>query len=163
MDNSNGNGSGKGLSQKAKYALLAAAAAVLVCIIVVVVAVTNSRDSGESGTQTADNGSAVTEETEVPYHTPVFMYFVSKNDEGYTDYMAMIEELKAEYDGRVTFDIVDVDEEPESKENFPVEGNTPMLIMTNTVNDISAMEFKCSDKETLKNDIERSLTNTTAE
>lgn len=89
--------------------------------------------------------------------TPTFMYFVSKNDAGHDDTMGMLEELKKEYDGKVNFDIVDIDENIEAAANFPVQGQTPALIMLNTTNDISAMEFQCSDKDTLKTDIENAL------
>lgn len=89
--------------------------------------------------------------------TPTFMYFVSNSDENFDETNAMIEELKGEYDGKVNFDIVNIDENPEAATNFPVKDQTPALIMLNTNNDISAMEFKCSDKATLTEDIETAL------
>lgn len=161
------------VNEKIKYILIAIAAA-LVVIVAVLVLFFSSDDSGNtannSSTSVSEQQSAQDEtdtsedqqngqEAQEPEktYTPVFMYFVSKSDEGYDEYMSMIEELKAEYSDKVTFDIVDVDEEPESKENFPVDGNTPMLIMTNTSNDISALEFKCSDKARLAEDIEKSI------
>ena len=90
-------------------------------------------------------------------YTPTFMYFVSGSDENYDEAMAVVEELKAEYEGQITFDIHNIDETPEDKTNFPVEGMTPALIMLNTSNDISAMEFMCADKDKLKDDIENAL------
>ena len=90
-------------------------------------------------------------------YTPTFMYFVSGSDANYDEAMAVVEELEKEYDGKITFDIHNIDETPEDKENFPVEGMTPALIMLNTSNDISAMEFMCVNKDTLKNDIETAL------
>ncbi len=89
--------------------------------------------------------------------TPTFMYFVSNSDENFDETNAIIEELKGEYDGKVNFDIVNIDENPEAATNFPVKDQTPALIMLNTNNDISAMEFKCSDKATLTEDIETAL------
>ncbi|MCC8160733.1 MAG: hypothetical protein LIO53_05420 [Oscillospiraceae bacterium] len=89
--------------------------------------------------------------------TPTFMYFVSNSDADFEETNAMIEELMDEYDGDVNFDIVNIDENPEATENFPVENNTPALIMLNTDNDISAIEFQCSDKDTLAADIENAL------
>lgn len=152
MENQNNNGTGVELSKKAKYAILAAAAVVIIAIIAIVVAVTNSRGGSSEGGSAGN--AQVTEEA---YYTPVMMYFVSKNDEGYNDYMTMIDELKAEYDGRVTFDIVDVDENPEAKENFPTEGNTPLFIMNDTTNTITSIRFKCADKELIKGDIDAAL------
>ena len=90
-------------------------------------------------------------------YTPTFMYFVSSSDANYDEAMAVVSELQSEYEGKITFDIHNIDETPEDKENFPVDGTTPALIMLNTDNDISAMEFMCADKETLKNDIEIAL------
>ena len=37
-------------------------------------------------------------------YTPTFMMFVTKNDENYDEYMAVIEEVKTEYEGKVNFD-----------------------------------------------------------
>lgn len=160
------------VNEKIKYILIAIAALLVVVAAVLVLFFSNDDNGGEntnngsntSVTETAanDSGAAQSEdetkqEEPAKTYTPVFMYFVSKSDEGYNEYMSMIEELKAEYGEKVTFDIVDVDEEPEAKENFPVDGNTPTLIMTNTNNDISALEFKCSDKARLTEDIEKSL------
>lgn len=161
------------VDKKLKYILIALVVILIAAVTVIVLNFSGSDGENETvvntaaATQevpevTAENSaeSGETEETaqaEEKTYTPTFMYFVSKNDSGYTEYMSMIEELKAQYSNDVTFDIVDVDEEPESKENFPVEGNTPMLIMTNTSNDISAIEFKCSDKERLSADIEAAL------
>ena len=92
-----------------------------------------------------------------PEYKPTFMYFVSASDENYNDAMTVVGELQEEYGDRVTFDIHNIDETPEDKENFPVDGTTPTLIMLNINNDISAMEFMCVDKATLVNDIENAL------
>lgn len=88
---------------------------------------------------------------------PTFMYFVSKTDVDYDNAMSTVESLKESYGKKINFDIVDVDENPESKKNFPVEGQTPVLIMLNTSNDISALEFKCSDEAKLENAIKSAL------
>lgn len=92
-------------------------------------------------------------------YTPTFMYFVSKSDAEYEKTMGIIEELKKEYDGKVVFDIKDVDKEPELKESFPVDGETPALIMLNIHNDISGFEYRCNDKEKLIQCIENSFNN----
>ncbi len=129
---------------------------IALALIVVIIAIAG-RSCSEKGGNDSSGTVQTADGTEAPQITPIFMYFVSKSDEGYDEYMAMIEELKSEYDGRVEFQITDVDENPESKDNFPVEGNTPLLIMNNHDNNITAIEFSCSDKDTLKADIEASF------
>lgn len=142
-------------TNKKTMGILIGIAAVLVILIIVLVVSFMGGSDTENGNGSNGSSSQATEVVEEK--TPVFMYFVSKNDEGYSDYMAMVEELKSEYGDEVNFNIVDVDENPDSKQNFPVDGNTPMLIMTNKTNDISAIEFSCSDKEKLTEDIEATL------
>lgn len=143
-------------TNKRTMGILIGVAAVLVVIIIILVVVFMGSGDTENG-GTSGNGSTSQATEVVEEKTPVFMYFVSKNDEGYSDYMAMVDELKSEYGDKVNFDIVDIDENPDSKQNFPVDGNTPMLIMTNKANDISAIEFSCSDKTKLTDDIEATL------
>lgn len=142
-------------TNKKTMGILIGIAAVLVILIIVLVVSFMGGSDTENGNGSNGSSSQATEVVEEK--TPVFMYFVSKNDEGYSDYMAMVDELKSEYGDEVNFNIVDVDENPDSKQNFPVDGNTPMLIMTNKTNDISAIEFSCSDKEKLTEDIEATL------
>lgn len=108
----------------------------------------------ENNTGSTASSSTASEEAKV---TPTFMYFISESDDGYEQTKAMLKELQSEYGDRVNFDIVNVDENPDAKKNFPVDGQTPALIMLNTSNDISGLEFKCSDKERLVKDIENAL------
>lgn len=90
--------------------------------------------------------------------TPTFMYFVSNSDTDFDKTNEMIAELEAEYSDDIKFELINVDEDTEAAENFQlVQGQTPALIMLNTDNDISALEFKCSDKEKLKDDIKKAL------
>jgi len=89
--------------------------------------------------------------------TPTFMYFVSKSDADFDKTNAMVEELKTEYEGDVNFTLINIDEDTEAAANFPVQGNTPMLIMLNTANDISAMAPKCADKDELKGYIDAAM------
>lgn len=87
---------------------------------------------------------------------PTFMYFYTNTETETVD--PIIDELQDEYDNKVTFTLINVDENPEALNNFElVTGNTPALIMLNTDNDISKFEFKCTDKEILKADIEAAL------
>lgn len=114
-------------------------------------------------TAQADNKAEASKQTEQSsaepekVYTPTFMYFVSSKDDGFENTNKMLEELKKEYSDKITFDIRNIDEDPETVKNFPVEGNTPTLIMLNTKNDICAFLFKCSDKEQLKQEIEKAL------
>ncbi|MCI8980083.1 MAG: hypothetical protein HFE51_06170 [Clostridia bacterium] len=90
--------------------------------------------------------------------TPTFMYFISSKDADFDKTNEMIAELQSEYADEINFNIINVDTDTEALKNFPlVDGNTPALIMLNTSNDISAMEFKCSDKSKLKDDIKAAL------
>ncbi|MCD8180226.1 MAG: hypothetical protein LUF26_01920 [Firmicutes bacterium] len=85
--------------------------------------------------------------------TPTFMYFYTNADIEVVE--PLIEELEDEYGDKVNFTLVNVDENPEALESFSlVSGNTPMLIMTDTNNDISRFEPSCTDKDTLIADIE---------
>lgn len=101
--------------------------------------------------------SETTTEKAMEKVTPTFMYFMSGSDADYETAKSVVSELQTEYEGKVNFDIVNVDEDKEKAANFPVEGNTPMLIMLNTDNDISAISPKCSDKEELKQAIDAAL------
>ena len=134
----------------AKYLLIAVAAVLVFATVLIVL-------FGSKSSEKVDTTVDVTASEQTEEHEPVFMYFVTKSDEGYDDYMKMVDELQAQYKDKVKFDIVDIDEKPEAKENFPVEGQTPVLIMTNKSNDISAIEFMCTDKARLTEDIENTL------
>ena len=109
---------------------------------------TEASPSAEAGAATPENTGADAEQEQKVY-TPTFMYFVSNSDEGYDATMVMLEELKKEFDGKVNFDIRNIDEEPELVDRFPVKDQTPTLIMLNTKNDISNILFKTKDKEKL--------------
>lgn len=113
----------------------------------------SAQGNDKSNTAQSDNTSA--EEPEKV--TPTFMFFVSKKDSDYEKAMKAVDELKKSYEKKINFDIVDIDENPDAKKNFPVEGQTPTLIMLNTSNDISAFEFKISDKDKMENAIKNAL------
>lgn len=139
------------VNNKAKYILIGIAA----LLVVAVVAIVLCTGSGEKGTESG--GSASTAVADKVY-TPTFKYFVESTDENYAEYMAVVEALKEEYDGRVTFDIVDIIEDPEATKNFPVTSETtPFLIMLNTENNPSAIEMSCADEARLREDIENAL------
>ena len=113
-------------------------------------------DTKSETKESSSSNSTASEEEEVKV-TPTFMYFVSKKDADHDKTMEIVEELKKKYKGKVNFDITDIDENPEAKENFPVEGQTPMLIMLDTSNNISMMPQKITDKAKLEEAIENAL------
>lgn len=132
--------------------LIAAAVAVLIL---------HGKSNGDDGTLTATEPakeSKVVEEQKKDY-TPTFMYFVTKKDDNYDEYMAVVSELQKEYEGRVTFEISDIDEESEAKENFGdiIALGTPALIMLNTKNEPCAFVGKCVDKAQMTDSIESAL------
>lgn len=90
-------------------------------------------------------------------YTPTLMYFVSEKDEKFDEEMALITKLEKEYKSKINFDIHNIDKTPEDKENFPVEDTTPVLIMLDSNNNISTLEFLCLDKETIINEIEKAM------
>lgn len=113
---------------------------------------TPSTSGGPSAVSSNTSGN-----TDQKVYTPTFMYFVSASDENFDQTNQMLEELKQTYEGKINFDIKNVDDDPQIAENYSVTGMTPALIMLNTKNEISAFEFKCNDKDKLVQDIENAL------
>lgn len=112
--------------------------------------------AGCGSTKDSDTDTAQTESTEKV--TPTFMYFVANADDNFDATNTMYTELENEYKDKINFQLVNVDENPEALENFSlVKDQTPALIMLDTSNNISAIEFKCSDKDKLKTDIDNAL------
>ncbi len=112
--------------------------------------------AGRGSTNNSGTDTAQTESTEKV--TPTFMYFVANADDNFDATNTMYTELENEYKDKINFQLVNVDENPEALENFSlVKDQTPALIMLDTSNNISAIEFKCSDKDKLKTDIDNAL------
>lgn len=111
------------------------------------------------GKKADDTNTQDTQQTETAVEkvTPTLMYFISNSDETLDAEKTVIEELEAEYGDDVNFNVINIDENTEAANNFPVQGNTPMVIMLNTTNDISAMSPKTSDKDGLKDIIDAAL------
>ena len=99
------------------------------------------------------------EANEGKVYTPTFMYFVSKTDEKYSEYMAAVNEVQAEYASKIQFQIIDIDEDPEKKENFEdiVGMGMPALIMLDTKNNICGINISCVEKATMVENIKRAL------
>lgn len=91
--------------------------------------------------------------------TPTLMYFISNSDENLDAEKKVIEELEGEYKESVNFNVINIDENTEAANNFPVQGNTPMVIMLNTANDISAMSPNVYEKDKLKTIIDAAMEN----
>lgn len=124
---------------------------------VIAVLVIRGKNNATSENGVSESGESMTVEEKV--YTPTFMMFVTKNDENYDEYMAVIEEIKTEYEGKVNFDITDIEEESEAKDNFGdiIALGTPTLIMLNTKNEPCAFVGKCSDKQQMIDNIETAL------
>lgn len=136
------------------------AAIVAVAVIAIIVAAMVSSKPAEDSAIVNNNTATQTQSdaTEAPKVTPTFVYFVSQKDAAYASFMATVDTLKAEYEGKVNFDLRDVDADPTTAENFAfVVGNTPALIMLNTSNDISAIELANPDEAKLRAAIEAAL------
>lgn len=116
----------------------------------------NKSASAENKNQ-EDVKSEMKETEEEKVYTPTFMYFVSNNDADFAKTNETIEKLKGEYNGKVNFDVRNVTEDPSQLENFPVEGQTPALIMLDTSNNISNFLFMNGNYDDLKAAIEAAL------
>ena len=106
---------------------------------------TNS-DKGETGTDTA-----------VEKVTPTLMYFISNSDATFEEEQKTAEELQNEYGDSVNFSIINIDVNTEAANNFPVQGQTPMVIMLDTSNNISAMSPMTYEKDALKGIIDAAM------
>ena len=128
---------------------------ILTLTVAAILAVTALAGCGK----TADTNTADTQQTETAVEkvTPTIMYFISNSDESFDAENTVMEELQAEYGDKVNFDVINIDENTEAASNFPVQGNTPMVIMLNTSNDISAMSPKTYEKDALKEIIDAAL------
>lgn len=102
-----------------------------------------------------DKGEVMTEK-------PVFMYFVSAKDEKHDETKKILEELQKEYEEKVMFRIMDVDEHPEYVEQFSLnafnpDGGTPMLIMLDTKGQFKDLKAGFADKKTLEKSIAKAI------
>ena len=119
----------------------------------------NSSEQKDTDKKSEDKSQTSNSAEEEKEFTPTFMYFVSQKNEGYKEGMESVERLKKEYEGKVNFDIRDVDKNPETLENFPVGDVIPALIMLDTKNDICAILPMVTKYEDLKAAIDSAFTN----
>ena len=141
------------VDERIKYYILAIAAVLVIAVVLMVL-----YGPGANNKKTPDDVVA-TEQAKV--YPRQFRYFVTKNDENYDEYMAMIEEIEEQYKDQVMFTITDIDDDPSARDNFPVDVfGTPMLIVVTSTGDISAMEGKCADKDKIVGYIEEAIGDT---
>ena len=92
----------------------------------------------------------ITSDTAVEKVTPTLMYFISNSDATFEEEQKVVEELQNEYGDSVNFSVINIDINTEAANNFPVQGQTPMVIMLDTSNNISAMSPMVYEKDALK-------------
>ena len=146
--------------EKRNKIILAAIVAVA-AIAIIVAAMISSKPEGkdsaivDSNTQVTQN----TEPTEEPEKvTPTFVYFVTKEDATTDAFLATVEKLKGEFEGKINFDLRDLDANPEEKENFAlVVGNTPAVIMLDIYNNPCAFELANPSEDALRATIQKAL------
>lgn len=154
MDNENKN---VGMDKKNKI-ILAIVAVVIIAAIIVAAVVTSGGSKKSSVSDNSSNTQQTQSATEEPVVTPTFVYFVSQNDANYAEAMEVVEKLKAEYDGKINFDIRDFDEDPENANNFAfIAGNTPALIMLDIHNSPCDFVLKSTDETALRASITKAL------
>lgn len=88
-------------------------------------------------------------------YTPTFVYFINSEQEAETK--DTLDKLKKEYEGRVNFDIRNIDETGEDLEDSIGNDNMPALFMHNSNNDICALLIKTYDYGSLKAAIEKAF------
>lgn len=165
------------MNKKTKIIIITAAALVVIAAIIAIVlagfgndepsepqsesieeiAENETPDSKDSSDVIDESGNADSDDADEKVYTPTFMYFVSNDDADFDKTNEVISRLKNEYDGMVTFDIRNVTDDPSQLESFPVEGQTPALIMLNTKNDISNFLFQNGNYDDLKAAIDSAL------
>ena len=107
----------------------------------------SSGTDGSMGQAASDDGKT---------YTPTFMFFYSESDTDNAKTQEILAELQKTYQN-INFDIRSIDAEPDLVEKFPVAGATPMLIMLNTKNDISALVPMCKEKAKMEEAINNAL------
>ena len=87
----------------------------------------------------------------------VFMFFVT--DSEYSELKSTLHKLEKEYNGSVEFVINNVDRDKSLLNSYPVENNTPALIMLDENSDIVGIHFKVNDYVQMRNIIEDVINN----
>lgn len=110
----------------------------------------------ESSASNNDENNQLDNTTAVEKATPIFKYFYTNEEE--ETITPIIDKLKSQYGNKINFDIINISENPEILETFPiVTDNTPTLIMIDTNNEVSDIKFQCVDIEILKETIDEAI------
>lgn len=128
---------------KNKKELILFLSAVVISILLVILAV-----APRVNRQTVLNGEkSVTTDAGERMQKPTFMYFVTSREEKEAD--GLIRELEEEFGDRVIFEIKNISEDKGLLAKYPVEGNTPALIMELPGGDVSEILLSAVDKDKL--------------
>ncbi|MCH5211501.1 MAG: hypothetical protein J1G06_00655 [Oscillospiraceae bacterium] len=145
------------VDERIKYYILAIAAVLVVAVVFMVAFCSNTeyKKSNKTNAAVTEQESASSQPEKV--YPLQFRYFVTKSDENYDEYMAMISEIEEKYEDQVMFTITDIDDDPVARDNFPVDvSGTPMLIVVKSTGDIF-MEGKCADRDKIVGYIEDAI------
>ena len=145
--------------EKKNKIILAAIVAVAVIAIIVAAMVSTAPENKKSavvdGTKTTQSTDPTPEPEKV---TPTFVYFITKEDAETDAFLATVEKLKGEFEGKINFDLRDLDANPEEKENFAlVVGNTPAVIMLDIYNNPCAFDLSNPSEDALRATIAKAL------
>ena len=126
-------------------------------ILAALMGVTMLAGCGNKAKEAPDTANEPTAEESVEKVTPTLMYFISNSDATFDEEQKTVEELQQEYGDSVNFSVINIDVNTEAANNFPVQGQTPMVIMLDTSNNISAMSPMTYEKDELKEIIDAAL------
>ena len=90
-----------------------------------------------------------------PEHNINVMYLISNSNENKDALLKMAEELRKEYETKVYFTVMNIDED-EMGANFALPDETPKLVMFGE-NNLFEMKNNCADKEELKQIIDSAI------
>lgn len=119
--------------------------ALIVSVIVVAVFISPQiKQLPESDAVSADN-------------LPKLMFFVT--DEDYAEMKNTVHKLEKEYKGRIDIEVMNVDRDKSLLSSFPVDGNTPAVIVTDGSGDVCGIHFKTDSYDAMRLIIEEAVNN----
>lgn len=89
---------------------------------------------------------------------PKFMLFVTDAEYG-AELKNIVHKLEKEYKGRAEISVMNVDQNKSLLNSFPVDGNTPAVIMTDELGDVCGIHFKTDSYDTMRIIIEDAINN----
>lgn len=138
------------LQDKRKLAAVIAGVVVVISLIILAVSSTSGKDS--------NNGN-----NDIKTETPVMMCFISSQDEKAQETATILDELVQEYDNKVKFTIINIDDDPDAVERFslnalnPTGNPTPTYILLDTTGDFKDLKAGFNDKAALEESIKKVL------